>query len=607
MDVFISYRRLDGNLQALLVHKELEQRLPADDIFMDVADIGWGDDFVQAIDARMARADVVIVIIGKHWLDMLQARERGDDWVRHEVTSALRLRAASLAAGGKQRPRMLPLLVDAAALLDKASLPEALKALADCNTKRFDEHASERSLDEIVEAVRGDKDKDKVDQEWWRRIAFYASWAVGALLAVASLTSLLDVVGLDTRARTLTLALASVGRDAAALPWSDSVVWVAIDSESQNLLKRPLDESWRKQHAVVIETAQRMGARALAFDLSFEDAGPPEADAALERALRAARGGNGANGSTRPALPVAVAVQSLDAATRQPKLLPRFASLVQPALGCAGQRAGQAVSLPLASLRGGADLPHDASNQRNAWLPSLALAAWSGNGAIEQVTPTWSALRVRLHDRSADVPVFLHSDIRRPTACPVIAPGDRVAQQWIDGHALPRLERAPRRVSYRDVLEREPAALQALRGRIVLVGIDLPGEDRLGVPGEQRDRAGAELFVAQIDALERGAAVRALGLPAQAALLIALALCGARLAAIAARRRPQARYPALLAGCAVLLLVSVMVYRSTGWLVAVPYAALALLAGGIDWRSWWRKRLARKRDAKHATWKPVVH
>lgn len=303
MEVFISYRRLDGNLQALLVHKELEQRLPGDTIFMDVADIGWGDDFVQAIDARLARADVVIVIIGKHWLEMLQARQRGDDWVRHEVTTALRLRAASLTAGGKARPRVLPVLVDAAAQIDKASLPESLQALASLNTKGFDEHASESSLNQIVEAVRGEKDVDVVERERWRRIAFHASWAVGALLAIASLTSLLDVVGLDTRARTLTLALASVGRDAAALPWSDSVVWVAIDTETQIHLNRPLDESWRKQHAQVIEIAHRAGARALAFDLSFEDAGPAEADAALERALRAARSPIGAAGGSRPPLP----------------------------------------------------------------------------------------------------------------------------------------------------------------------------------------------------------------------------------------------------------------------------------------------------------------
>jgi CHASE2 domain-containing sensor protein len=605
MEVFISYRRLDGNLQALLVQKELEQRLAGDEIFMDVKDIGWGDDFAQAIDDRMARADVVIVIVGKQWLRMLQARERGDDWVRHEVTTALRLRALSLSAGRKPaRPRVLPLLVDGAAPIDKASLPEALQALADCNMKRFDEQASERSLDEIVDEVRGVKSKDQVNDDWWRRVAFHASLLVGALLLVASLTSLLDLFGLDTRARTLTLALASIGRDAAALPWSDSVVWVAIDAESQNFVKRPLDESWRKQHAQVIEIVKSAGARSLAFDLSFEDTGPAEADAALERALRAAHGPDGAS---RPALPVAVAVQSLDAATGQPKLLPRFAALVQAALGCAGQRNGQAVSLPLASLRGGAEAPHDASQRRDAWLPSLALAAWSGNGAIEQVTATWSSLRVRVRDRSLDVPVFLHSNIRKPTACPVIAPGDRVAQQWIDGHALPPLDRAPRRVSYRDVLLREPAALQALHGRIVLVGVDLPGEDRFGLPGGQRDRAGAELFVAQVDALERGATVRAFNVPAQAALLIALALCGARLAAVAARRRPEARYPALLVGCVVLLAGSVMVYRSTGWLVAFPYAALALLAGGIDWRLWWRKRHARKRDEEQAAWKPIAH
>jgi CHASE2 domain/TIR domain len=601
MEVFISYRRLDGNLQALLIQKELDQRLVGDTVFMDVTDIGWGDDFAQAIDDRMARADVVIVIVGKQWLQMLQARERGDDWVRHEVTTALRLRTASLAAGHKQtRPRVLPLLVDGAAQLDKARLPEALKALADCNSKTLNEHDIEASLNAIVLAVIG----KNADDDWWRRVAFHASLLVGALLLVASLTSLLDVFGLDTRARTLTMALASVGRDAAVLPWSDSVVWVAIDADAQTFVKRALDESWRKQHAQVIEIAKGAGARALAFDLTFEDAGPPEADAAMERALRAARGPGGAS---QPAMPVALAVQSLDAATGRPKLLPRFAALAQPALGCAGQRNGQAVSLPLASLRGGAEAPHDVSQRRDAWLPSLALAAWSGNGAIEQVTPTWSSLRVRVRDHSPDVPVFLHGDIRKPTACPVIAPGDRVAQQWIDGHALPTLERAPRRVSYRDVLLREPAALQALHGRIALVGIDLPGEDRFGLPGGQRDRAGAELFVAQIDALERGASVRALNLPAQAALLIALALCGARLAAVAARRCPEARYPALLVGCVVLLAVSAMAYRSTGWLVAFPYAALALLAGGIDWRLWWRKRHARKRDEEQAAWNPIAH
>jgi CHASE2 domain-containing sensor protein len=593
MNVFISYRRLDGNLQALLVHKELQQRLPADTIFMDVKDIGWGDDFVHAIDAQLAHADVVILIVGKQWLQMLQARERGDDWVRHEVTTALRLRAASLAAGRKAHPRVLPLLVDGAPQLDRASLPDALKALAGIDSETFDEHASERSLNEIVNALRNDKPGD----DWWRRVAFHASLAVGALLALASLTSLLDVFGLDTRARTLTLALASVGRDAAALPWSDRVVWVAIDADAQTFVKRPLDESWRQQHAQVIEIAKSAGARALAFDLTFEDAGPPEADAALERALRAAQ----------PALPVAVAVQSLDAATGRPKLLPRFAALVQAALGCAGQRNGLAVSLPLAALRGGADLPQAASLRREAWLPSLALAAWSGNGAIEQVTPTWSDLRVRVGERSLDVPVFLHSDIRKPTACPVIAPGDRVAQQWLDGHALPPLDRPPRRVSLRDVLERKPAALEALRGRIALVGIDLPGDDRFGLPGRQHDRAGAELFVAQIDALERGASVRSPSALAQGALLIALALCGRQMAAMAMRRCPAARYPALLAGCVVLLVISALVYRSSGWLVAVPYAALALLAGGIDWRTWWRKRYARKRDAEQASWKPIAH
>jgi hypothetical protein len=581
MNVFISYRRADGNLQALLVHEVLVQRLSHDEVFMDVNDIGWGADFAREIDDHLLRADVVLVIIGPRWLELLAARERGDDWVRHEVMRALQLRAASLAAGRAERPRVLPLLVGGARPPTASALPPALKALASLSMEAFDEAHSVRSLNAVVDAVRGQTGDQIAAQLLARRVSHWAALASGAVIALASLAALLDAFGLDTRARSATLALASIGRGAP--PWSDRVVFVAIDAASQAALGRPLDASWRGLHAQVVAHAAAAGAAALAFDLTFEDAGPPAADAALEAAFAAA--------ASAP-LPLLVAVQTLDE-RGAPKLLARLRPHAQPALACAGKRDGLAVSLPLVAERGA--LAATAPGAADRWLPSLALAAFSGGGRIEGTTPSWSSLRVfvRARERTVDLPIFLHTDITVPTDCPVIAPGDRVAQQWIDPFALPALDAPPRRIGYHRLLQREPAALQALAGRIVVVGVDLPGVDRFALPGIEKDVPGAALFVAQIDALERGAAVRAPSPLAQAALYVGLALAGARLAAAVARRAPRARYPALLAAGVLLAAGAVLIYRYSGWLVALPYALLALLAGGFDWLALaqrWRQR-----------------
>jgi len=112
MRVFISYRRDDSMVTAALVYKELVGRAEFADAFMDIDDIGYGDDFVTAIDTALHQADVVLVVIGPRWLELLTARVRGDDWVRHEVATALRMREPGAA---RQRPlRVLPVLVGGA-------------------------------------------------------------------------------------------------------------------------------------------------------------------------------------------------------------------------------------------------------------------------------------------------------------------------------------------------------------------------------------------------------------------------------------------------------------------------------------------------------------
>src|SRR5919198_1535412 len=53
--VFISYRRDDSGGHALLLRKELSELLPTVEFFLDVASIRVGEDFVEAMSAKVAR------------------------------------------------------------------------------------------------------------------------------------------------------------------------------------------------------------------------------------------------------------------------------------------------------------------------------------------------------------------------------------------------------------------------------------------------------------------------------------------------------------------------------------------------------------------------
>jgi hypothetical protein len=73
--VFISYRRLDSEGYVGRLHDHLMQHFPPEDIFIDVASIQPGVDFVQAIEDAIAECDALIAIIGLQWLTI--ADERG--------------------------------------------------------------------------------------------------------------------------------------------------------------------------------------------------------------------------------------------------------------------------------------------------------------------------------------------------------------------------------------------------------------------------------------------------------------------------------------------------------------------------------------------------
>lgn len=125
--VFISYRRADSLPTAARIADELRSNSGVKDLFVDIDDIQYGDNFATQIQQKMDAAGVVLILLGRDWRgaypDGSGARILEDgDWVRQEAAAAL--------ASGK---RIIPVLIDGALMPAKADLPADLSRLPEIN------------------------------------------------------------------------------------------------------------------------------------------------------------------------------------------------------------------------------------------------------------------------------------------------------------------------------------------------------------------------------------------------------------------------------------------------------------------------------------------
>jgi hypothetical protein len=119
--IFINYRRADDPGFTHALYQRLEAEFSAEALFMDVeVHIKPGDDFAVVINAQVAAADVMLVVIGPRWTDLLEVRAGArDDYVVVEIQAALR-----------QGKRVIPVLVGGANPPRAERLPKSMRALA---------------------------------------------------------------------------------------------------------------------------------------------------------------------------------------------------------------------------------------------------------------------------------------------------------------------------------------------------------------------------------------------------------------------------------------------------------------------------------------------
>jgi TIR domain/SIR2-like domain len=145
--VFVSYRRSDSSSAARQIADALKARFGADRVFFDTRDLAAGSDWHRDIEERVRASDVIVAVIGPHWVTIADERGRRrvlqpeeEDVVRTEIEAALR-------GGG----RVVPVLVDDAALPARDALPRPFRPITSLNAVTL-RHAS---WDQDVEALVG--------------------------------------------------------------------------------------------------------------------------------------------------------------------------------------------------------------------------------------------------------------------------------------------------------------------------------------------------------------------------------------------------------------------------------------------------------------------
>jgi hypothetical protein len=167
--IFISYRHDDTAKVTGRLVKRLKRT--QDQIFHDTSNIQVADHFPKKIEKALSEADIVLVVIGKKWLDARDSTgdrriDDPDDFVRREIAYSIRRKETDCFMD------IIPVLMPGAKMPRAADLPGELQSLASIDaltirSKNFDESVDSlsRRIDELrsEHSKRADDSLDDID------------------------------------------------------------------------------------------------------------------------------------------------------------------------------------------------------------------------------------------------------------------------------------------------------------------------------------------------------------------------------------------------------------------------------------------------------------
>jgi hypothetical protein len=175
--IFISYRREDSAGYAGRLHESLERRVGEGEVFRDVDALEPGQDFVEAISARLRDCKACLVLIGREWRDAKDSSGRrrlelDNDYVRLEIATAL----------GIPDVRVVPVLVEGMAMPAAEELPESIRGLSRRHAISLRDETWDADVDRLVKAIPNARRQPRA----WHSTGL-VKWASVAIFVLAAI------------------------------------------------------------------------------------------------------------------------------------------------------------------------------------------------------------------------------------------------------------------------------------------------------------------------------------------------------------------------------------------------------------------------------------
>jgi hypothetical protein len=144
--IFVSYRRDDSSGHAGRLFDNLVSHFGRERIFMDIDTIEPGEDFVSVIENAVGSCDLLIAVIGQNWLSGTTGGtgrlDDPNDFVRVEIATAL-----------DRDIRVIPVLVQRAAMPSQRDLPDNLTKLARRNAIELSDLRWQNDVEQLIEVM----------------------------------------------------------------------------------------------------------------------------------------------------------------------------------------------------------------------------------------------------------------------------------------------------------------------------------------------------------------------------------------------------------------------------------------------------------------------
>ncbi len=142
--IFISYRREDSAAFSGRLFDRLSEHFGLENVFIDVDTIDMGQDYVKAIEERIAASRIMLVVIGDEWLGTVQRsfRNEVEDFVQVEICTALRLNL-----------KVIPVLISGTRMPGENELPPELAPLARKNAVEVRDSHFHQDVAELISGL----------------------------------------------------------------------------------------------------------------------------------------------------------------------------------------------------------------------------------------------------------------------------------------------------------------------------------------------------------------------------------------------------------------------------------------------------------------------